>query len=71
MLISRQKEIIETIPEIEFDKPGISVQINKMFSHLKDQNELDKIQDVESLLKDLKFWKLKNKENHFQAKSKN
>jgi hypothetical protein len=41
-----------------------------MFSHLKEHNELDKIQDVESLLKDLKFWKLKNKENHFQAKSK-
>ena len=55
---------------MDFDKPKLVVSLKQLLKNLKKEREVAQREKFLGLKKDLVFWRLKNKQVHFESKSK-
>lgn len=55
---------------MDFDKPKLVVSLKQLLKNLKKEREMAQREKFLGLKKDLVFWRLKNKQVHFESKSK-
>lgn len=54
---------------MDFEKPKLAVSFKKLLKNLETEREIAQKEKFLGLKKDLVFWRLKNKQVHFESKS--
>ena len=60
--MTRLKGEVDLLPKMDFEKPMLAVALKKLMTHLKERKELNEVEDISNLKKNLTFWKLKNRQ---------
>lgn len=53
---------------MDFEKPALVVALKKLSRHLREQHQLNEIEQISNLKKNVTFWKLKNRQFFYESK---
>lgn len=67
-LIGRLRRKVDKCPQMDFEKPALVVGLKKLSNHLKSRHQLNEIEEISNLKKNVTFWKLKNRQFFYESR---